>query len=195
MSYIERTQSSYDEVGWIRGVGVASDNSLYFAYSLWDGREGLTIEHLTPDFDTISTMRYNVSKDIEDAAYSYVQSIEVTETDDLLMTFMSLNSDGTRHWNTVAKFPAESFENIKEAHTNNLKVDATYPNPAKGQVTVTGENLKSAEVTNALGQRVATAKGEGNRMTIDIAHLPTGLYFVSITDEQGRKCVRKVVKE
>ena len=70
-----------------------------------------------------------------------------------------------------------------------------FPNPTAGLVRITGEGLKSAEVTNALGQRVATAKGEGDQMTIDIAHLPTGLYFVSVTDEQGRKCVRKVVKE
>ena len=32
-------------------------------------------------------------------------------------------------------------------------------------------------------------------MQIDIANLPTGIYFVNITDSEGRKCVRKVVKE
>lgn len=70
-----------------------------------------------------------------------------------------------------------------------------YPNPANSIVTVTGKNLKSAEVINTLGQRVATVKGQGETLQIDIANLPTGVYFVRITDEEGRKCVRKVVKE
>jgi hypothetical protein len=58
-----------------------------------------------------------------------------------------------------------------------------------------GKDLKAAEVVNALGQCVATAQGEGERLTVDISSLPTGVYFVNITDNEGRKCVRKVVKE
>lgn len=70
-----------------------------------------------------------------------------------------------------------------------------HPNPTIGQVTITGFNLKQAEVFNILGQRVATAKGEDERFIVDISNLPTGIYFVTITDEEGRKCVKKVVKE
>ena len=70
-----------------------------------------------------------------------------------------------------------------------------HPNPTNGMVNIFGLNLKQAEVLNALGQRVATAKGEGDQVTVDISDLPTGVYFVNITDEDGRKCVRKVVKE
>ena len=79
---------------------------------------------------------------------------------------------------------------------NEVSAFATIcPNPTNSTFTVTGKNLKSAEVLNALGQRVATAKGKGETLQIDIAKLPTGVYFVNITDEDGRKCVRKVVKE
>ena len=70
-----------------------------------------------------------------------------------------------------------------------------HPNPTQGVFTVTGENLQKAEVLNMLGQRVATATGQGETLHIDIANLPTGVYIVRITDEKGRKCVRKVVKE
>ena len=70
-----------------------------------------------------------------------------------------------------------------------------YPNPTTGHVTINGKDLKQAEVLNTLGQRVATAQGEGEQMTVDISALPTGVYFVNITDKDGRKCVRKVVKE
>lgn len=70
-----------------------------------------------------------------------------------------------------------------------------HPNPTTGLVTVTGKALKAAEVLNTLGQQVATAQGKGETLQIDIANLPAGVYFVRITDEEGRKCVRKVVKE
>lgn len=70
-----------------------------------------------------------------------------------------------------------------------------HPNPAKSTFSITGRRLKAAEVLNTLGQRVATAKCEGSQMTVDISGLPAGVYFVNIMDEEGRKCVRKVVKE
>lgn len=70
-----------------------------------------------------------------------------------------------------------------------------HPNPTTGLVTLTGKGLKTAEVLNTLGQQVATAQGQGESMQVDIANLPAGVYFVRITDEEGHKCVRKVVKE
>ena len=70
-----------------------------------------------------------------------------------------------------------------------------HPNPTNGIVTITGANLKQAIVFNSLGQRVATIQGEGETLQIDIANLPVGIYFVNITDSEGRMCVRKVVKE
>ena len=70
-----------------------------------------------------------------------------------------------------------------------------HPNPTAGLVTITGKDLKRAEVFNTLGQCVAAAQGEGERLTVDIGALPAGIYFVNVTDGNGRKCVRKVVKE
>lgn len=70
-----------------------------------------------------------------------------------------------------------------------------HPNPTNGRVTITGLNLRQAEVVNTLGQRVAAIKGEGNQLFVDISNLPAGVYFVNVTDEKGRKCVSKVVKE
>lgn len=69
------------------------------------------------------------------------------------------------------------------------------PVPTTDNVVITCPNLHQAEVINAFGQCVAKAKGEGERLTIDLSTLPTGIYFVNITDKEGRKCVKKVVKE
>ncbi len=70
-----------------------------------------------------------------------------------------------------------------------------YPNPSSGLVTITGENLRQAEVINTLGQQVLSVQGKGNELCIDMAALPAGVYFVAVTNEDGRKCVRKIVKE
>ena len=70
-----------------------------------------------------------------------------------------------------------------------------HPNPTTGLVTVTGKNLKRAEVVNTLGQRVVTATGQDGMLQLDLGGLPAGVYFVNVTDGEGRKCVRKVVKE
>ena len=70
-----------------------------------------------------------------------------------------------------------------------------HPNPTNGLVTITGENLRQAKVINTLGQQVLSVQGKGNEIHIDMAALPAGVYFVTITDDEGRKCVRKVVKE
>ena len=70
-----------------------------------------------------------------------------------------------------------------------------YPNPTSGIVSITGKDLRQAEVINTLGQRVATATGEGETLQIDLSGLPAGVYFINVTDGEGRKCVRKVVKE
>ena len=85
------------------------------------------------------------------------------------------------------------YEGVNE--TESTALATLYPNPTTGVVRIFGKDLKAAEVVNTLGQRVATAQGKGETLQIDIANLPEGVYFVRITDEQGRKCVRKVVKE
>ena len=69
------------------------------------------------------------------------------------------------------------------------------PNPTTGFVTVTGENLQQAEVFNTLGQQVLSVQGSGNEMQINMSAFPAGIYFVAVTNEEGRRCVQKVVRE
>ena len=68
------------------------------------------------------------------------------------------------------------------------------PNPTNGTVKIFGENLHQADVFNVLGQQVTTVKGDGESLRIDLNAQPAGIYFINVTDKEGRKCVRKVVK-
>lgn len=81
------------------------------------------------------------------------------------------------------------IDNIQENSFANV-----YPNPTTGLVTIIGKNLKQAEVFNTLGQYVATVKGQGEQLSVDLSTLPAGVYFVNITDSEGRKCVKKVIR-
>ena len=69
------------------------------------------------------------------------------------------------------------------------------PNPTKGMAAIKGENLKQAEVLNMFGQQVLSLQGKGNELHIDMTMLPAGIYFVTVTNEEGKKCMRKVLKE
>ena len=99
---------------------------------------------------------------------------------------------------TIPDYPLRvgqtSFEwnNVEDETTSFASV---HPNPTDGLVTITGKDLKQAEVFNPLGQLVATSTGEGERLMVDLNGLPAGIYVVNVTDTEGRKCVRKVVKE
>ena len=70
-----------------------------------------------------------------------------------------------------------------------------YPNPTTGQITILGDNLQQAEVFNMLGQQLLTVQGSGNELYINMTAFPAGIYFIAVTNEEGRKCVQKVVRE
>ncbi len=98
---------------------------------------------------------------------------------------------------TIPNFPLKWGQTfLNDVDDNDMNAFATlHPNPTSGLVTITGQDLKTAEVFNTLGQQVATAIGKGETMQINLSELPSDIYFVRITDEEGRKCIRKVVKE
>ena len=195
--YITRTSSGWDDCALINGVDIAPDNSLYYAYTLGSAtnKYNFFIEHLTPDLDTIRRLVY-----VDSTLYCspLLYSLRLTEDGGALAVIRTQHFDSESsemvQFTKVLKFPAEDFVSIGETYDNNLNVAIAYPNPTSGQVIVTGKDLKTAEVINTLGQCVATTKGKGS-ITIDLSQQPPGVYFLNITDEEGRKCVRKVVKE
>lgn len=93
----------------------------------------------------------------------------------------------------VLKINADGTVGIDEIQEDNLL--AIYPNPANAIVTITGQNLKQIDVLNINGQCLASYNVNGSQATIDISTLPSGVFFVGITDGNGNYCVRKLVKE
>lgn len=82
----------------------------------------------------------------------------------------------------------ECWDDTEENLSENISL---YPNPTNGILYVDAENLQKVEVLNLFGQKVQSQGGS----TIDLSGLGNGVYFVKVTDEEGRVEVRKVVKE
>jgi hypothetical protein len=80
----------------------------------------------------------------------------------------------------------------------------TFPNPANEKVNVSievVENSKQAEmyISNILGKRVkdvykGSLKQNGYNFTVDLSELSSGIYFVTLQTENGRKTQKLVVK-
>ena len=84
---------------------------------------------------------------------------------------------------------------LVEEKNNTIK---TYPNPTTGELTIESGGLKieSVEVFDVIGKKHRSENKKQNEKTIiDISHLSSGIYFVTITDENKAKTVKKVVKE
>ena len=194
--YTERNKGnqSYDQIALIKGIGIASDNSVYFAYALDDGKYGMTIERLSPNFDTISTLYYG--NGLADYNDNYVQSIEVTESDELLMTFISHNYYTARHSTTVVKFPAEAFLGTEEAHASDLKVAVAYPNPGSATFNLyTGLSYARLEVYDATGCLIHGQEITESETAIDAEAWPSGIYVWKVFSGNKEAETGKWLKE
>ena len=179
-----------------------SSNSFFYDLSIplndtslvWDGM--CHFEALVQN-PSITPLVYKVAlryRDGEDFYYGWAEFEELRETYynrgkfHVAQTCYCAIPNYPLHWGQTSL-----TEGLEE--TEATAFVAVYPNPAKDIVTITGKDLKQAEVFNTLSQRVSMVQGQGETLQIDIVNLPAGVYFVNITDEEGRKCVRKVVKE
>ena len=98
---------------------------------------------------------------------------------------------------TIPNYPlrwgqTDLYDDVEEASPNSFAT--VQPNPTTGLFAIMCEGLKQIEVHDALGREIASLKANGNQTTIDLSSQPAGVYLVSVTDTEGRRCVKKVVK-
>ncbi|WP_299016957.1 T9SS type A sorting domain-containing protein [uncultured Polaribacter sp.] len=72
----------------------------------------------------------------------------------------------------------------------------SYPNPTRNSWTINTADtkIKSVEVYNLLGKKVATVKGNTNTAIVDASNLSTGIYMAIINSEKGTSSL-KLIKE
>jgi hypothetical protein len=86
------------------------------------------------------------------------------------------------------------FTNIKQNELNN--VFNVYPNPTKNILAVDANGISEYQVMvyNAVGQLVLTHHNQGEKATIYLSNLTSGIYFVKLLSEYGL-VVKKIVKD
>ena len=80
----------------------------------------------------------------------------------------------------------ECWDDVGEAVAEQVSV---YPNPAKGNVLITGIEPAEVQLYNALGQLVKTVRGTNE---INVADLPQGVYLLRIADTEGKVCTNRI---
>ena len=94
--------------------------------------------------------------------------------------------------NYPLRFGQESLDdNVSETDEMMLTI---HPNPTNSIITINGYKLKTIDVINISGQSVLQTTCDGDEVIINLSGQPSGIYFFNITDSEGKKCVRKVVK-
>jgi PKD repeat protein len=92
----------------------------------------------------------------------------------------------------LAQLPTAALESFED----NIFI---YPNPVSNELRIeNGEwKIKLVEIYNVIGEKIYFEKlltGNRKPVTVEVSQLNSGIYFVTITNEEGNKVIRKVVK-
>jgi len=94
----------------------------------------------------------------------------------------------------------ELVANFMETHVGIETIEndgiTIYPNPTDGKLTVLSEqfSVENVEIFDVFGKiHLSRVTRHASRLTINISHLPAGIYFVKITTDVG-VTMRKVIK-
>lgn len=107
-----------------------------------------------------------------------------------------------------AAYSTENWSEIKDAHasysttctlgleTSVFEKVALYPNPTKGDVTITNLSLNKATVYNSTGQLIKsfTLDTANTNNTISLSGLPKGIYYVYLINQDAASAKKVIVE-
>lgn len=131
----------------------------------------------------------------DDCYYGWYEASVTWDKDDLTRATVTLYKMA---YCTVPNYPlrwGQTSINNNTGENPAVFFAELQPNPTTGVFSVLGDNLKQAEMVNALGQQITSVSNYSNRIFLDLSGQPAGVYFVTITDQEGRKCIKKMVKQ
>lgn len=175
-------QHACDGFIWIDGVNYTeSTNEPTYTLQGSNGCDSVVTLHLTVNqsielFDTITV-------NSTDLPYNY-RGNEITAAGDYI--FYATAATGCD--STVNLHVDVNQIGIDVVSLDEIKV---YPNPTRGRVTISAEDVVKVEVLDIVGRRVATFEGTN---TFDLSNLGEGAYTLRITLPEG-VTIRKIVKK
>lgn len=76
---------------------------------------------------------------------------------------------------------------------NSLSDVSIYPNPVKNALHITGEHISSITIYTINGKKVFSKRE--SLETINVTNLNAGIYFVELKDQDGKRIMKKVIKQ
>jgi len=85
------------------------------------------------------------------------------------------------------------FTGINNSSTNNAV--SMYPNPADNLLNIrSAQSINNIKIVSVIGQEVKSVNPATNQITLDISNLESGIYFVTITTENGSVIKKLTIK-
>lgn len=109
----------------------------------------------------------------------------------------TVNNNGSLIFNPIDCLEITTKVDLKEESNFDINI---FPNPTNGQfyIEISNSNLKNLNyhVSNSLGQTILNEKIEAVVSPINLSQYSSGMYFISVTDNNGKTITsKKVVKE
>ena len=87
-----------------------------------------------------------------------------------------------------------SQEQVGKNNLEETTVFKFYPNPVQDELFVLGTNkIKSIELINVLGKRVAIYHFNKSIIKMDVSDLKSGIYLIQATDENNKQETKRLV--
>ena len=150
-----------------------------------DGVSTLLVDQ-TITVDSASGTNGWTSHAIEDIAIAYNDSVKV-----MVKNIKANNLIGTTLFIDNVYF-GHPESNVSMQNIFAEKANFLYPNPADGLINITkpSQDIKKISISNLAGKLIYVAETESN--SVDISHLPQGLYIVALHSE-GRVYYQKLI--
>lgn len=97
-------------------------------------------------------------------------------------------TDTTTYSFRIGSCPA-GVRNISNPLSKSLSI---YPNPAHTSITISAPDMiTSVAITNVLGETVYSSKYNVKRIQVDVANMPSGIYFVKVNGTEVSKFIKQ----
>ena len=131
--------------------------------------------------------------------YSAATTENITANESYSWHGNTYTTSGTYQWHGLTSEGCDStvtlilvINHVGIENVDNEKPNITvHPNPTSGPIIIEGDNIKSIEVFDRLGRKVATYE-QTNR--INLGNLPTGNYVLRINHNEGTSVHRIILK-
>ncbi len=159
-----------------------------------DGEQDIVLNHLTVTDEYTDTAYYLLGK----GNLVFDDPVRVTMPGKVIkMQLLDINTDNFPDWivSCTNSTIAIALNNIDSSHTPAGEA-RVYPNPITSWVYI--DQLENdqydARIYNSAGSLIQQFKIEGTSASIDIKHLPQGIYFLEMKSRK-QKLIRKLVKQ